>query len=95
MIRCIQPDCDRARKLARGGWTYPMCDAHTCEALTDAFGSSPRSWADRAATHTLPTSIVGGTDVTTARSALEPGVPTPLAPLVPSAERAAVAAPTG
>ena len=99
MIVCIVPDCSRARRQSPSGAIYAMCDAHTCAALTDAFGDrEPRSWSERAAAHTLPSLVVGGVPietVTTARSALEPGVPTPLAPLVPSAERAALAAPTG
>lgn len=59
MIRCITPDCERARVLGRDGWVYPLCDAHTCEALSDAFGPS---WHERARAGVLRTSIVGGSD---------------------------------
>lgn len=75
MIRCIVPDCSRARVLARDGWSYPMCSAHTCEALTDAFGGS---WHERAASHTLPPRVSGGLptnhDALSGADALPPGI---------------------
>ena len=61
MIRCVVPDCDRARALARDGWSYPMCDAHTCEALASAFGGdAPVAWHARARAQSLPTAVTGG-----------------------------------
>ena len=65
MITCIVPDCARATRKSPTGAVYAMCDAHTCKALTDAFGTAqPQSWSERAAARTLPTSLVGGLPAT-------------------------------
>jgi hypothetical protein len=93
-VTCRWTGCSRAPiPTGPAGIAHAHCADHERRLLAEAFG--PVAWQDRAITNTLPPLVVGGIRVTTARSALEPRVPTPLAPLVPSAERAAVAAPTG
>ena len=94
MRTCRWAGCARSViPTGANGIAHAHCDAHERRLLSEAFGAI--GWHDRARNHTLPAPVTGGTHVTTARSAAEPGSSTPLALPVPAAERAAVAAPTG
>ena len=92
MTLCIEPGCRRERALShRGDIVHAMCADHEREALS-VFGES---WHREARADCLRPSIVGGTTVTTARCAPEPGSPSPQAHPVPGAQRAAVAVTDG